>query len=133
MDYCGTKTRLKFNENILKQDKIAYDYGEIINIYIVYEISKNYNESNYPTLENSLFGAVKLTKITGVNSYKYSGYGIGFDGHGILSYPGIAVGRNVMLFGVDMSLSTKIGNRKKDILVLGKVPTQGPEQKNVFD
>ena len=133
MDYYGTKTRLKFNENTLKQDKIAYDYGEIINIYIVYEISKNYNESNYPTLENSLFGAVKLTKITGVNNYKYSGYRIGFDGHGILSYPGIAVGRNVMLFGVDMSLSTKTGNRKKDILVLGKVPTQGPEQKNVFD
>ena len=30
-------------------------------------------------------------------------------------------------FGVDMSSSTKIDNRKKDILILGKGPTQGLE------
>ena len=34
----------------------------IVNIYIVYEISKNYNIRSYPTLENCLFGAVSLTK-----------------------------------------------------------------------
>ena len=28
-----------------------------------------------------------------------------------------------------MSSSTKIDNRKKDILILGKGPTQGPEHK----
>ena len=50
-----------------------------------------------------MFGAVKLTKNTGVNNYKYSGYGIGFDGHGSFSYPGIGVGGNVIIFGVDMS------------------------------
>ena len=74
-----------------------------------------------------MFGAVKLTKITGVNNYEYSGYGIGFDGHGSFSYPGIGVGRNVMIFVVDMSSSTKIDNRKKDVLILGKSPTQGLE------
>ena len=39
-------------------------------VYIVYEISKNINISNYPTLENCLFGAVSLTKnaeLTGMN------------------------------------------------------------------
>ena len=72
-----------------------------------------------------MFGAVKLTKNTGVNNYKYSGYGIGFDGHGSFSYPGIGVGGNVIIFGVDMSSSMTIDHRKKDILILGKGPTQG--------
>ena len=34
--------------------------------------------SNYPTLENCLFGAVSLTKNADININKYSGYGIGF-------------------------------------------------------
>ena len=29
-------------------------------------------------------------------------------------------GRNLIIFGVDMSLSKKIDNRKKDVLILGK-------------
>ena len=33
----------------------------------------------------------------------------------------------MIIFGVDMSSSTKIDNRKKDILILGKGPTQGLE------
>ena len=40
------------------------------------------NISSYTTLENCLFGAVKLTKHTDVDLYKYSGYGIGFDRKG---------------------------------------------------
>ena len=43
---------------------------------------------------------------------------------GSFSFPGTGLGRNVIIFGVDMSSSTKIGNRKKDILILGKGPTQ---------
>ena len=37
---------------VLKQDKITYTPGKIVNIYIVYEISKNFNFSSYPTLKN---------------------------------------------------------------------------------
>ena len=45
-----------------------------MNIYIVYKISKNYNISNYLTLENCLFGVVSLTKNNDIGQYKYSGY-----------------------------------------------------------
>ena len=31
----------------------------------------------------------------------------------------------VVIFGVDMSSSIHIDNKKKDLLILGKVPTQG--------
>ena len=80
--------------------------------------------SDYPTLENCLFGAVTLTKNADIDKCKYSGYGIGFDRHGSFSFPGTRLGRNVIIFGVDMSSSTKIGNKKKDILILGEGPTQ---------
>ena len=58
---------------------------------------------------------------------KYFGYGIGFYGHGSYSHPNGGNGRNVIIFGVDMSSSTKIDNRKKDILILALGPTQGLE------
>ena len=86
--------------------------------------SKTINISDYPTLENCLFGAVSLTKNADIDKYGYSGYGIGFDRHGSFSFRGTGLGRNAIIFGVDMSSSTKIGNRKKDILILGKGPTQ---------
>ena len=52
---------------------------EKVNIYIVYEIENSVNISDYPTIENCLFGAIKLTKHVDIDQYKYSGYGIGFD------------------------------------------------------
>ena len=81
---------------------------------------------NYPTLENCLFGFVKLTKNTDLDKYRYSRYGIGFDREISFSFNN-DFGKNVIIFGVDMSSSTKIDNRKKDILILGRGPTQGLE------
>ena len=77
--------------------------GAIVNAYIVYEISKNINVSNYRTLENCLFGAGILTKIVDIKKYGYSDYGIGFDRHGSFSFPGTRLGKNVIMFGADMS------------------------------
>ena len=121
-NYVGTKARIKFSGDCLKQEKILFNHGKIVNIYIVYEIERNVNISSYPTLENCLFGAVKLTKHVDVDLYKYSGYGIGFDRKGSYSI-GNEIGRNVIILGVDMSSSPHIDN-KKDILILGKDPTQ---------
>ena len=90
-----------------------------MNICIVYEISKNHNISSYPTLKNCLFGAVSLTKHVDIDQYKYSGYGIGFHRKGESSF-GNGFGRNVIIFGADMSSSVHANNRTKNILVLGK-------------
>ena len=40
LDYIGTKARVKFNRDCLKQQKITFNHGKIVNIYIVYEIEK---------------------------------------------------------------------------------------------
>ena len=50
---------------------------------------------------------------------------MGFDCHGFYSHPSGGTGTNAIIFGVDMSSSTKIDNRGKYILILGKGPTQG--------
>ena len=125
--YNTDKITVRFDGGCLKQDQFISFHGGIVNFYIVYDISKNINISGYPTLENCSFGAVKLTKNADIEKYGYSGYGIGFDRHGSFSFSGTRLGRNVMIFGVDMISSTKIEIRKKDILILGKGPTQGLE------
>ena len=124
LNYVGTKIRVEFKGSCLKQDKVSFNHGKIVNIYIVYEINKNFNISSYPTLENCLFGAVKLTKHPDIDQYKYSGYGIRFDRKKICS-SGNENGRNVIIPGVEMSSSPHTDNKKKDILVLGKGPTEG--------
>ena len=98
-----------------------------MNIYIIYELRASSTHSNDPTVKNYLFGAVTLTKNTDIDKYGYSGYGIGFDRKSSFSFPGGGFGQNVLIFGVDMSSSAHIDNKKKDILVFGKGPTQGLE------
>ena len=61
---------------VLKQDKITYIPGKIVSIYIVYETSKTFNFSSYPTLKNFLFGAVSQNKNNDFDKYNYSGYSI---------------------------------------------------------
>ena len=46
LSFFGTKTRVEFKGSCLKQDKTAYDQLKIINIYVVYEISKHYDISS---------------------------------------------------------------------------------------
>ena len=106
------KIRVGFDGGCLKQDQGIIPLKGIVNIYIVYEITNNFNISNYLTLKNCLFGAVKLTKNADIDKYRYSGYRIGFDRHESFSFPGTGLGRNVIIFGVDMSSSTKIDNKK---------------------
>ena len=48
--YDTNKIRVKFDGGCLKQDPGSFFHGGIENVYIVYEISKNINISDYPTL-----------------------------------------------------------------------------------
>ena len=84
--YDNARIKLGFSTDLLKQDKFTYNDGPIVNIYINYRLSTIINDSGV-TLENCLFGAVKLTKNSDIDKYKYSGYGIGFDSRGTFSHP----------------------------------------------
>ena len=94
LSYHGTKTGVKFKESYLKQDKITYGYGKRVNVYIVYEINKNFNISSYPALKNCSFDEVCWTKNADIDKYKYFEYGLGFDRHGFSG----GTGRNCTIF-----------------------------------
>ena len=113
LNYLGTKTRVKFNGSCLKQDKVTYTHGKIVNIYIVYELGASSSHINDPTIKKCLFGAVTLTKNADIEKYKYSGYGIEFDRRSSFSFPDGGFGQDVIIFGVDMSFSIHIDNKKK--------------------
>ena len=125
LSYYGTKTRVKFTGRCLKQYKIPYTHGKVVNIYIVYELRASSSHNDDPTLKNCLFRAVTLTKNADYDKYGYSGYGIGFDRRSSFLFPGGGINQNVLIFGEDMSFSAHIDSKKKNILVLGKAPTQG--------
>ena len=127
LQHYGTKTRVKFTASCLKQPKISYTHGKVVNIYIVYESGTSSSHVNDPTLKNLLFGAVTLTRNTDIDKYGYSGYGTGFDRGSRFSFPGAGFGQDVLIFGIDISFSARINNTKKDILVPRKGRTKGLE------
>ena len=123
IDYYVSKVRVKFTGSCLKQPRLSYIHGKVVNIYIVYELGASSSHNNDPTLRSCLFGAVTLTKNADIDKDGYFGYGIGFHRRSSFSFPGGEFSQNVLIFGADMSSSSRIDNKKKDILVLGKGPT----------
>ena len=90
-------------------------------------------------ITNSLFCVLKLEENADIDKWKYFGYGIGFDRSWIFSLAS-GFGKNIIIFGADMSSSEHVDNKKKYIFyfltVLHKVkvlynillvegPTQG--------
>ena len=54
-----------------------------------------------------------MTQNADINKYGYSGYGLGLDRKTVFSFPGSGFGQNIIIFGVDMSFSAHIDNKKK--------------------
>ena len=65
-----------------------------------------------------------MTTHVDIGQYKSSGQSIGCDRKGEFSF-GTGFGRNYIIFGADMSSFVYVDNKKKDILIFGKSPTQG--------
>ena len=82
---------------------------KVINICISYTRTPWLRNSNTDfTLNNCLFGSVKLTKNADPDKYKYSGYGIGFDSCSELLFIDGGMRKNVIIFGADISSSVHI-------------------------
>ena len=56
LNFYGTKTRVKFTGSCLKQPRISYTHGKVLNIYIFYELGASSSHNYDPTLKNCLFG-----------------------------------------------------------------------------
>ena len=72
-----------------------------------------------------MFGFIKITKDINNSHYQYSGYGICFDAKSDFIIGNITYGKNVIVFGADMSFSSHANNKANNIYVLGKDFIQG--------
>ena len=109
-----------------KQTKlIRPNNNNVINIYIVYKIKPIIRLTDY-TVQNALFGGVKITKnATDTSKHKYEGYGICFNEGGTFSKGGINNGRNVLIFGVHENSLVYANNKANNIYVMGDLFIQG--------
>ena len=109
--------------------------GNVINIYCVYKLDpiiRSSRDTSF-TIQDALFRAMQITKNATDNSKNnYKGYGICFDegsqfGHTMTEggRTHFTDGRNVLIFGADMSFSIHATNRANHIYVMGDGLTQG--------
>ena len=114
--------------NHFQQNKVIIPNDDnVINILCVYEIQPISSSRHTSfTIQIALFGAMQITKDATDNSKNnYKGYGICFDersqfGHTITEggFTHTTNGRNVLIFGADMSFSVHATNRANHIYLM---------------
>ena len=106
----------KGKDALVQHDNDIIAGGPIINIYIVYKTSSKTINSNF-VFKNCLFGAIKIANTTNsdTDKWEYSGYGIGFDLTGSLTHPDGGNGKNVIIFGADLSNSIHAINKTHNL------------------
>ena len=65
--YIGHIMYVKLNGNCLKQDKITFNYGKMVNTYIAYDFKSNFNNFS-PYLENCLIFGANMSSSVHVNN-----------------------------------------------------------------
>ena len=107
--------------NHFQQNKVIVpNNNSVINIYCVYELEPIASSRDTTlTIQNTLFGAMEITKNADTSKYKYKGYGLCFDEGGTFNMGNINNGRNVLIFGVDESSLAHSNNKANNIFVMG--------------
>ena len=129
------RMNIYLSDNHFQQNVAGIPNGDnVINIYCVYKLDPiaSTRDTSF-TIQDALLGAMQITKNATDNSKNnYKGYGICFDersqfGHTIIEggRTHITNGRNVLIFGADMSFSIHRTNRANHIYVMGDGFTQG--------
>ena len=127
--------------NHFQQNKVIIpNNNNAINIYCVYKLDPiaSSRDTSF-TIQNALFGAMQITKnATDNTKNNYKGYGICFDesqfGHTITEggFTHTTNGRNVLIFGADMSFSVHATNRANHIYLMGDRLTQGINDTTIY-
>ena len=115
--------------------------NNVINIYCIYKLDPiaSTRDTSF-TIQDALFGAMQITKnATDSDKNNYKGYGICFDersqfGHTITEngVTHTSNGRNVLIFGADMSSSVHTTNKVNHIYLVGDGLTQGINNTTIY-
>ena len=113
--------------NVLTSNNDHAVNENVVNIYIVYKLDLITSRDTTFIIQNALFGAMQITKNADTNKYNYKGYGICFDENEEFihvrkrgNFSDTTTGRNVIIFGVDMSFSKHANNKRNNIYIMGK-------------
>ena len=116
---------VSFNGNYFEKNPITIP-NNVINIYCVYRLDpiSSTRYTDY-TIQNALFGDMKITKNTDSSENSYKEYGICFDEGRTFSKGNINNGRNAIIFGVHESSLVRANNKANNIYVMGDPFVQG--------
>ena len=125
------RMHVSLSSNHFQQNKVIIpNNNNVINIYCVYKIASTRDDTF--TVQNTLFGAMEITKNADTSKHNYKGYGICFDeggtfGHTIReeNFDHTTNARKVLILGADMSFSTHKTNKANNIYVMGELFVQG--------
>ena len=128
--------------NHFQQNKVIIpNNNNAINIYCVYKLGPiaSSRDTSF-TIQNALFGAMQITKNATDNSKNsYKGYDICFDERSQFShtiteggFTHTTNGRNVLIFGVNMSFSAHATNRANHIYLMVDGITQGINDTTIY-
>ena len=126
--------------NHFQQNVAGIPNYNVSSIYIVYKLTPISSTRNTDyTIQNALFGAMKVTKNTDSSKNNYKGYGLCFDeggesGHTVKqgNFNRTTNAKNVIIFVVDMSFSVHATNRANNIYVMGKEFFQGINDTTIY-
>ena len=132
--------RVSVHGNYFTQNKPLKISGSAMNICIVYKLNPISSTRNTDyTIQNALFGAMKITKNADSSKNNYTGYGLCFDegdefGHTVKqgNFNRTTNARNVIIFVVDTSSSIHATNRANNIYFMGKGLTQGINDTTIY-
>ena len=97
--YCLMKNYISIPKKVMKSF-ISYTLGLQLRIL-----------NTYFTLDNCLFGSATLLKNADLDKYRYNGFGIGFDSCSDFLFTDGNYGKNVTIFGTDISSSVHVDNK----------------------
>ena len=113
--------------NVLTSNNDHVINDNVVNIYIVYKLYPITSRDTTFTIQNTLFGAMQITKNADTSKYNYKGYGISFDESEEFThvrkrgnFNNTTMARNVRIFGVDMSFTKHANNKANNIYVMAK-------------
>ena len=114
--------------------------NNVINIYVVCKLDPTSSTRNTDyTIQNALFGAMKITKNTDSSKNNHTGYGLCFYeggefGHTVrqCNFDRTTNAKNVIILGINMSSSIHGTNRANNIYVMGKDFIQGINYTTIY-
>ena len=103
--------------NVLTTNNDHVINDNVINIYIVYKLDPITSRDTTFTIQNALFGAMQITKNTDKSDESEEFTHVRKRGN----FSDTTDGRNVIIFGVDMSFSKNANNEANNIYVKVKI------------